>query len=106
VALQPGDASASAGMSLTIYTHINDVLKDSVPPKTLPDAQASWKKLAFAIASGVIEHLKTNMEISGIQGTASPSLTVAGTSPSGAVTGTATGSVTTTQSGPFTGHVA
>jgi hypothetical protein len=106
VALQPGDVSASAGMSLTIYTHMNDVLKDGVPPDTLPKAQESWKKLAFAIASGVIEHLKSNMEITGIQGQATANLTVAGSVAGTAVSGTATGSITTSQSSPFTGHVA
>lgn len=104
--LQPGDVHASAGMSQKIYDHMNAVMKDGVPEATLPDVQKSWKKLAFAIASGVIEHLKTDMEITGIQTSATISVPVTGTLAGTAVAGTAVGPITTNQTAPFTGHVA
>jgi hypothetical protein len=106
MALQPGDADASLGMSLKIYEKINEVLKEGIDQATLPDVQRSWKKLAFAIATGVIEHLKSDMEITGIQSSGSISAPVTGTVSGGTtVAGTATGSVTTNQTAPFTGHV-
>lgn len=106
MALQAGDMSASTGMSLEIYEKINEVMQEGIDSKTLPNAQQSWKKLAFAIATGVIEHLKSDMEIKGIQGIGSISVPITGMVTGGTnVTGTATGSVTTNQTTPFTGHV-
>jgi hypothetical protein len=82
------------------------VMKEGIDEATLPDVQKSWKKLAFAIATGVIEHLKSAMEIKGIQSSGSISIPVTGTISGGTnVSGTAAGSVTTNQTTPFTGHV-
>jgi hypothetical protein len=104
MALQPGNEDASSGMSQKIYEKINEVMKEGIGQATLPDMQKSWKKLAFAIATGVIEHLKSDMEIKGVQSSGNISAPV--TSSGGTnVIGTATGSVTTNQTSPFTGHV-
>lgn len=35
--------------------------------ETLDAARGGWKKLAFAIASGVVDHLVTNLEVVGVQ---------------------------------------
>lgn len=80
MALTIGSANADSGMSLAIYTVMDAELApplqaaiDAAPAEAKAAAQAAlagarvgWKKLAFAIASGVIAHLKTNMEIVGV----------------------------------------
>jgi hypothetical protein len=80
MALVIGSANAESGMSQAIYQVMDAQLSpplqaavDSAegPAKTeaqkaLDGARAGWKKLSFAIASGVIGHLTANLEISGI----------------------------------------
>lgn len=97
MALQIGPEDASAGMARDIYEAMNQVMKPSVPPDSLEDAQKGWRKLAFAIASGVVNHIVQNMEISGIQGQGNVVVAISGT--------TGTGTVNTAQSGSKTGHV-
>ena len=101
MALEIGDIKASSGMSKAIFDELNKLsleapLKD-MKAEDLEKVRNGWKKLAFAIATGVINHIKSNMEISGIQATGSVTGKVSGTD----VTGTAS----TTQSGSTTGHV-
>lgn len=70
------------GMTLTIYTEMDNQLslplKDAInkaqtadekkaAEDALRDARKNWKKLSYAIASGVIKHIKTNMEIRSIK---------------------------------------
>jgi hypothetical protein len=105
MALQAGDKTASSGMSMTIYQKINEVMSPDIGAGTLPKAQESWKKLAFAIASGVIASIKSDMEIAGIQASGNFTAPVTGTVAGTAVTGTSTGSVSTSQTGLATGHV-
>ena len=78
MALQAGDAQARSGMSSTIYQQINAILSPDIDPAALPKVQTSWKKLAFAIASGVIASLKSDMEIAGIQASGSFTAPVVG----------------------------
>ena len=70
MALEIGDEQASTGMSKAIY----DQLEASMGPGLAglaPDAQEpvkdGWRKLAFAIATGVVSHLLDNLELSGVQ---------------------------------------
>jgi len=105
MALQAGNAAASAGMSMTIYQKINEVMSPGIDAASLPKVQESWKKLAFAIATGVIASIKGDMEISGIQASGNFSAPVTGTVAGTAVTGTSAGSVTTSQTGSTAGHV-
>ena len=71
-----------AGMTLTVYTEMDSQLspplKDAInnaqsadekkaAEDALKDARKNWKKLSYAVAKGVIEHIKVNMEICGIQ---------------------------------------
>jgi nicotinamide mononucleotide (NMN) deamidase PncC len=51
-------------MGKDIYDAVNAALKDSLPPAQLPDAQKGWQKLSAAIAQGVVNHLKANLQIS------------------------------------------
>lgn len=80
MALTTGSENADAGMSQAIYQEMDRLLSpplqamvDSadgpareVAQKTLADARAGWKKVAFAIASGVIAHILEHMEIVGV----------------------------------------
>jgi hypothetical protein len=105
MAMQIGDDQAGSGMTKDIYDQIDQIMKPTIPPASLEDARKGWKRLALAVASGVITHIKNNMEISGIQAhgdvTTAVTVTVGGNSG----TGTGTGGVTTTQTGSATGHV-
>ena len=47
--------------------------------KALVDARSNWRKLADGIAKGVIEHIKTNMEIQGVKTEGKVSTIVKGT---------------------------
>ncbi len=108
MALIVGDEQATTGMSKAIYDQINQMLSPSIPsspPDLLPKVQANWKQLAFCIATGVIAHLKSNLEITGLQVTGNINATVTGTAGPTPVTGTATGSLTSTQSGATIGLV-
>src|SRR5262249_19347032 len=105
MAMQTGTEDASSGMAKTIYDMMDQIMKPTVPPGSLEDARKGWRKLAFAVASGVIAHIKSNMEISGIQGLGNVTTNVVGTVAGPAVTGTGTGNVTTDQTGSPTGHV-
>src|ERR1700682_2471499 len=99
MAMLIGTEDASSGMAKEIYDMMDQIMKPSVPSDSLEDARKGWKKLAFAIASGVITHVKNNMEIGGIQTQGSVTTAVTGTVAGTAVTGTGTGSVTTSQTG-------
>lgn len=89
MALAAGDQTAAAGMSKAIFDKLDEALGpgieslDAAAKETVRDG---WRKLAAAIAGGVVEHIAANMEIFGIQ--------VGPQSGTGA-----------TQTGPTTGHV-
>jgi len=92
MALTVGDKDASAGMTKAIYDALRAILEDdlkSLGEDKLAPIREGWKKIAYAVAKGVIEHIQTNMEITGIQ-------------TQGIVSGT---NVVLTQSNDGTGHV-
>ena len=97
MSLQIGPEDASAGMAKDIFEAMDQVMKQGVPPDSLEDARKGWRKLSFAIASGVVAHIVQNMEIAGIQAQGAVTVAVAGSA--------GTGTVKTTQLGPNTGHV-
>ena len=105
MAMQIGDEQAGSGMTKDIYDQIDQIMKPTIPPASLEEARKGWKRLALAIASGVITHIKNNMEISGIRAQGDVTTTVTGTVAGTSVTGTGTGNVTTAQTGLATGHV-
>jgi hypothetical protein len=81
MALQIGTVSATSGMTKAVYDQINAVLSpplSGVAPADLAKIQDSWKQLAFAISKGVIDHLKANLEIKGVQTTGNINAAVAG----------------------------
>lgn len=90
MALQAGDQAATIGMTKAIFDQLDAALGPgiaSLPPADREKVRDGWRKLAAAIAGGVVAHIVANMEIFGIQ--------VGVQSESGA-----------TQTGPTTGHVA
>jgi hypothetical protein len=65
-----GDRSASTGMAKAIYDQLRAVMEPGLgelDASALNAMRESWKKMAFAISKGVIDHIKTNMEIFGIE---------------------------------------
>jgi hypothetical protein len=79
--LLPGTAAADSGMAKAIYDQMETLL---APPlqaavakatgeakkkaqDALEGAEDGWRKLSFCIATGVISHLKSNLEIRGVQ---------------------------------------
>lgn len=81
MALQIGSENANVGMSLAIYLMmdqqlspplqkaVDDAIGDAKPKaqEALDKAREGWKKLSYAIATGVIEHITANMEVFGIK---------------------------------------
>lgn len=67
MALQIGDDNATYGMSKGIFNELERQLSSGMTSELLDNVRPSWQKLAFAIATGVIEHIKSNMEIHGVE---------------------------------------
>jgi hypothetical protein len=69
MALIKGDITASDGMAKTIYDKLQEVFLPAATASGVDMAklQETWQKLAYAIASGVIDHLTANTEITGIK---------------------------------------
>lgn len=81
MALDAGNQSADSGMSMAIYNALYDNLKSNFPDEQPPDDVCdSWKKLAYSISIGVIEHIKANMEITGITTKGDVTIDVSGNS--------------------------
>lgn len=77
-----GSTNAGSGMSQAIFQEMDDQLSpplqkavDEAPDDTvkkgaqtaLDEARNSWRKLSYAIAKGVVDHITANMEIVGIE---------------------------------------
>ena len=113
MSLEIGNITANTGMSKSIYDQINTVLSPSLEEMSEEDMEKvreSWRKLAFAVATGVIEHIKSNMEISGVEvsiNDVSTTVNVTTDCPSGSGTGagTGTGAATGQQNNDGIGHV-
>jgi hypothetical protein len=106
--LEPGNETAGEGMSKAIYDEIVSQLSGSLndlEPEAQNAVTQQWQRLAFAIATGVISHLKSNMEIFGIRASGPVTTDVTVTIGGAEVTGVGTGNVITNQSGATTGHV-
>jgi hypothetical protein len=90
--LSSGPENANSGMSQAIYVEMERLLS---PPlqrlvndaegeakvkaqEALDEARNGWKKLSFAIATGVIEHIKSHMVIKEITTQGDINATVSG----------------------------
>ena len=70
MALEIGDREATSGMTKAIYDQLKEVMEPDLGELTedvLSQMRDSWKKMAYAIAKGVVENIKENMEIYGIE---------------------------------------
>jgi hypothetical protein len=81
MALVIGSINADTGMSKAIYDQVDALLSpplqeavDNATGDAKPKAQEAldaardgWKKLAFAVATGVVNHVLSNMEVVGVQ---------------------------------------
>jgi hypothetical protein len=81
VALAVGSVSADSGMSKAIYDQMDALLSPplqaavdgaSGPAKAkaqeaLDAARDGWKKLSFAIATGVVTHILSSLEVVGVE---------------------------------------
>ena len=107
MALVIGNQGATSGLTKEIFDQFDAILmsdddKSKLPPDDLEKVRDGWRKLAFAIATGVITHLKTSMEVKGIQASGTINVDVKN---GGSTIGTANGPVSVTQTGPITGHI-
>jgi hypothetical protein len=90
--LLKGDITASSGMSKAIYQEVDTLLSPPLQQavdgaegdakekaqEALDKSREGWRKLSYAIAQGVIEHIKANMEIYGVQTQGDINTTVSG----------------------------
>ena len=81
MALVAGSVAADSGMSKAIYDQVDLLLSPPLQKavdqatgdakvkaqQALDGARDGWRKLSFCIANGVISHLKSNLEINGVQ---------------------------------------
>lgn len=69
MALNIGNNNATSGMSKSIYDKIRQVMEpiENVEEADMEPIRDGWRDLAFAVASGVVEHMVANMEVYGIQ---------------------------------------
>jgi hypothetical protein len=63
MSLNAGDREATQGLTAAIYTALDAELRPPLEdaetkPEDITQSQEAWKKLSFAIATGVINHLK------------------------------------------------
>lgn len=93
MALEIGSEKADSGMSQAIYREVDRQLSPPLQQavnsaqgeakakaqEALDGAREGWKKLSYAIAKGVIEHIKANMEIRSVKTRGNVSTTVKGT---------------------------
>ena len=97
MAMEIGDTGALGGMTKDIYDKLNELLMPKVPPEALQAAQLGWKEIAFAVATGVVNHLVDHLEITGLKVSGNASLAVSGAN--------ATGTITLEQTAPTQGLV-
>jgi hypothetical protein len=81
MALSVGNKDATTGMTKAIYDALREALEADLAGLSkdqLTPIQESWKKMAHAIATGVISHIASNMEVFGITTQGNVSITVQG----------------------------
>ena len=70
MALEIGNLTATAGMTKAIYDQIRANIEpglDDLGEEELVPIRDGWKKLAHGIATGVIEHLLSSLEIRDVE---------------------------------------
>lgn len=77
--------STNSGMTKAIYDQIVAELEPdlgSMPESEKAKVRAGWAKLAHAVATGVVNHLVGNLQLTGVQTRGNISATVSGTTAS------------------------
>lgn len=68
--LKIGDVNATTGMSKAIFDQLNIILSppfEDMSEEDMAKIRDGWRKLAYAIAKGVIDHIIAKMEIHGVE---------------------------------------
>lgn len=92
MALVIGSVAADSGLTKAIYDEVSNQLSPPLQKlvdqatgdakagaqQTLDEARDGWRKLSFAVATGVIGHLLSNLEIRGVQTAGSVNAPVSG----------------------------
>lgn len=76
-----GDLNATSGMTKAIYDQLEKLIKPDLGDLSAQDLktiQKSWRKLALAVATGVIDHITANMEIKSIETDGKVTTTIVG----------------------------
>lgn len=66
MALSVGDIGATSGMTRAIYDQLQASIEPDLPempPDDLEAVRDGWRKLAHAVATGVVAHLRSNLEV-------------------------------------------
>ena len=69
MALTIGDKEATTGMTKAIYDELRALLEEdlkSLGEDKLAPIREGWKKIAYAVAKGVIDHITANLEVFGV----------------------------------------
>jgi hypothetical protein len=83
MALSIGDPAATSGMTKAIYDQLLAALDPGLEGLEEQDklpVRESWRKIAFAVATGVIDHLLTQLEVHGVRCAGNVSTAVSGSS--------------------------
>ena len=81
MALDIGNPAATTGMTKAIYDKMNEVMSSSLDGLSADEAEPirdGWRKLAHAVSTGVVEHIRDHAEVVGVVTRGDISATVAG----------------------------
>lgn len=66
MALIPGDIGATSGMAAAIYAQLQANIEPDLGDlgeEELDPIREGWRKLAHAVATGVVAHIQSNLEV-------------------------------------------
>ena len=81
MALDTGNPAATTGMTKAIYDKMREIMEPplgDLKPEELDPIREGWRKLAHAIAFGVVNHIADNAEVVGVVTRGDISATVSG----------------------------
>ncbi len=81
MAMEIGKIDAAGGMTKAIYDELETLLKPGLgdlSDEDLEPIRETWRKIALAVATGVINHIKANMEIKDVETRGNVPATVSG----------------------------